>query len=283
MTGGSVTLSLTNKVSGIQTVTASDTTHTLIASNTGTATTVSPAAASKLVIATQPSTTATAGVAFVQQPVVFIEDQFSNVRSNDTLVVTATRNAGAGILMGTTNITAVGGVAAFTNLAHPLANNITISFTSGALTAATSTGIAVSGGTFGQFQVLLPGETAAPGTPSGKTGTPTAQTSGTAFIVKVNAVDLGFNPMSTITDTVGISSTDGTASLPANAALVNGTNSFSVTLKDGGSQTVTASDITDGHTTGTSSAVAVNAAAFAKLQLLMPGETPWRSLPATPT
>jgi len=43
------------------------------------------------------------------------------------------------------------------------------------------------------LQVLLPGETAAPVTPTGKTGTPSAQTSGTAFSVKVNAVDVYWN------------------------------------------------------------------------------------------
>ena len=69
MTGGSVTLSVTFKTTASQTVTASDVTHALIGSNNGTATAVSPAAASKLVIATQPSATATAGVAFTQQPV----------------------------------------------------------------------------------------------------------------------------------------------------------------------------------------------------------------------
>ena len=55
------------------------------------------------------------------------------------------------------------------------------------------------------------------------------------------------NLITNVTDTVGITSSDATAVLPANAALVNGTNSFSVTLKDAGSQTVTASDITDGQ------------------------------------
>jgi hypothetical protein len=222
LSGGSGTFSVTFKTSGSQTVSASDVTHAGIGSATGTTATVNPAAASKLVIATQPSTTAVAGVPLAQQPVIFIEDQYSNVRSNDTLVVTATRNAGAGTLMGTTNITAVGGVAAFTNLAHPLATNITISFTSGALTAVTSTSIAVSGGPYSQLQVLLPGEIAAPGTPSGKTGTPAAQTSGTAFLVRVNAVDLGFNPIKTVADLVGISSSDATASLPATAVSQGG-------------------------------------------------------------
>ena len=74
--GGRRTLtdSVTHKTSGSQTVTASDVTHTGIGSGTGTAITVDPAAASMLVIATQPSATATAGVPFAQQPVIYIED-----------------------------------------------------------------------------------------------------------------------------------------------------------------------------------------------------------------
>ncbi|MEK7382904.1 MAG: hypothetical protein AAB262_06415, partial [Elusimicrobiota bacterium] len=40
-----------------------------------------------------------------------------------------------------------------------------------------------------QMQVLLPGETAAPGTPTGKTGSPSAWTAGIATTVVVNAVD----------------------------------------------------------------------------------------------
>ena len=74
-----MTDSVTNKTAGSQTVTASDVTHTGIGSNTGTAITVNPAAASKLVIATQPSATATAGVPFAQQPVIYIEDTYNNI------------------------------------------------------------------------------------------------------------------------------------------------------------------------------------------------------------
>src|SRR5439155_10705039 len=55
-----------------------------------------PALALYLAIQTQPSMTATAGVAFAQQPVIRIEDQFGNLRSADTgTQVTAARNAGS--------------------------------------------------------------------------------------------------------------------------------------------------------------------------------------------
>src|SRR5439155_14447374 len=53
-------------------------------------------------------------------------------------------SAGSGTLQGTLTATAVNGLATFTNLGHNVATNITISFTSGSLTNATSTTIAVS-------------------------------------------------------------------------------------------------------------------------------------------
>ncbi|MGO8925800.1 MAG: Ig-like domain-containing protein, partial [Limisphaerales bacterium] len=242
--------------------------------------TVSPAAASKLVIATQPSATATAGVAFAQQPVIYIEDTYNNICTSSNSAVTATRSAGAGTLLGTTNLAAAAGVAVFSNLAHSYATNITIRFTSAALTATNSSAIAVSPNSYSQLVVLAPGQTNAPGTASGMGGTATAQTAGTAFTVKVLASDAYGNLINTVTDLIGITSSDLTAVLPVNAALSNGTNSFAVTLKGPGSQTVTASDITTGSQTGSSSAITVKAAAFAKLQLLMPGET---AAPGTPT
>src|SRR5204863_2459260 len=114
----------------------------------------------------------------------------------------------------------------------------------------------------------------APGSASGKSGTPTASTAGVAFNVTVNAVDAFWNSVNTITDTVGITSSDSSANLPANVALISGTQTLSVTFKTAGSQTLTASDLTDaGKTANTSPAMTVNAGAIVKLQLLVPGET----------
>src|SRR5438876_11010937 len=104
--------------------------------------------------------------------------------------------------------------------------------------------IAVTAGAFSQLQLLVPGETAAPGTATGKTGTPSARTAGTAFNVTVNAVDANWNVVSS-TNTVHISSTDPSPILPVDAALVAGTRAFSVTLKTAPFQTITAGDVTD--------------------------------------
>src|SRR5207249_936128 len=97
-------------------------------------------------------------------------------------------------------------------------------------TANTSSSVTVNPAAFAKRQLLVPGETAAPGTASGKTGTPSAQTAGSAFNVSVNAVDSNWNVVNT-NDTVTITSSDANAALPSSAALVSGTKTFSVTLK----------------------------------------------------
>src|SRR5258708_14888933 len=81
-------------------------------------------------------------------------------------------------------------------------------------------------GSFSQLQVLLPGESAAPGTASGKTGTPSPQTGGIPFLVTVNACDAAWTVVPSVTHTIRILSSDASASLPAAAQLVGGTGTF---------------------------------------------------------
>src|SRR5206468_5135012 len=140
-------------------------------------------------------------------------DAFGNLRSGDSTVVTAARNAGTGSLQGTLNPKAVNGVAAFANLSHNVANTINLSFTVSGLTGATSSNIVVSPAAFAKLQLLAPGETAAPGTAKGKSGPPPAVTVGAPFNITVNAVDDFWNIVNTVTDTVGITSSDANAGL----------------------------------------------------------------------
>ena len=116
--------------------------------------------------------------------------------------------------------------------------------------------LSVTPGTFAQLQLLLPGETAAPGTASGKTGTPNIENVNGAFNVTVNAVDANWNLVNAATDTVQITSNDAKAILPANAALVGGTGAFNVTLEtpqNPAATTITASDVTNSGITPYSS------------------------------
>src|SRR6185369_13075693 len=150
--------------------------------NTSPAITVNAGAASRLTIQTQPSPSATAGVPFAQQPVVRLEDSAGNLITSDNgRVITAARNAGTGTLQGTVTATTVNGVATFANLSHNVAGTITLNFTGTGVTGATSDSIVVNPAAFAKLQLLVPGETAAPGTASGKTGTPTSITVTTAF------------------------------------------------------------------------------------------------------
>src|SRR5204862_4442337 len=113
----------------------------------------------------------------------------------------------------------------------------------GAVANSTSPLITVNAGPFAKLQILAPGETASPGSSTGKTGTPAAQTASGTFQVTVNAVDANWNFITGVADNIGITSSDVNAVLPTNAALINGSQNFSVTLKTAGSATITASDI----------------------------------------
>jgi len=129
--------------------------------------TVNAAAANQLTILTQPSLIATAGVAFAQQPVIRIEDQFGNLRTSDSsTVVIATRGDGSGTLQGTTSRTASGGVVTFTNLSHNVSTNITIVFSSGSLLTATSTVVSVNPAPANRLAIQTqPSSTATAGVP----------------------------------------------------------------------------------------------------------------------
>jgi len=111
---------------------------------------------------------------------------------------------------------------------------------------------------FTQLQVLLPGETNAPGTVSGKTGTPTPVNSGDLVNVTVNAVDATWHIVNVSGHTVHLTTTDGTAITPNDAALSGGTMTGIIQFNSPGSWTVTASDVTDpSKTPNTSSSLTV--------------------------
>ena len=101
------------------------------------------------------------------------------------------------------------------------------------ITADTSSAVAVNAGALTKLQLLVPGESPAPGTTSGKTGTPDPEAAGSGYSVVVNAVDANWNVVST-NDTVAITCTDTNATLPANAALGGGNPDHQPDQQDGG-------------------------------------------------
>jgi hypothetical protein len=110
-----------------------------------------------------------------------------------------------------------------------------------------------------QLQVLLPGETNAPNTVSGKVGTPDPVSLGAGGLVAVtiNAVDPTWHVVSSGSGTINLTSTDGSAIMPLDANLVNGTLQQQVLFGSTGSWTVTATNLSGTMPVATSASVVV--------------------------
>jgi hypothetical protein len=180
---------------------------------TSNAFTINSGTLSKLAFGVQPSDAA-AGAAITPAVTVEIKDASGNriTTATNTVTISIGTNPGGGTLSGTLSKAAVAGVATFTDLYYNKAETITLSFSSSGLTGTNSGSIVVSAGAFEKLQVLLPGETAAPGTPAGKSGSASTQTAGNVFTATVNAVDANWNLVST-NDTVRLTSSDANAVL----------------------------------------------------------------------
>src|SRR5439155_1752264 len=176
-----------------------------------------------------------------------VDANWNVVNTNDTVAITST-DANAGL---PANAALVSGTKNF-SVTLKTAGNATLTAsdtTHPALQNSTSPTLQILTGAFSKLQILAPGETTAPGSSNGKTGTPATQTAGTAFSVTLSAVDANWNVVSNISDTIGITSSDSNAALPANTALINGTKTLSVTFKTTGASTLTASNLTDNSKT----------------------------------
>ena len=137
---------------------------------------VAPAAASKLVIHTQPSSTATAGQAFADQPVIDEVDQYGNIETADnSTTVTASLASGSRGLQGSTSTTLSGGVATFSNLAEDTAETMALKFSGGGLSSSSTSPIAVSAAPATQLLIV--------------TAQPTTVTAGAGFGLVADAED----------------------------------------------------------------------------------------------
>jgi uncharacterized protein (TIGR03437 family) len=88
---------------------------------------------------------------------------------------------------------------------------------------------------------------------------PASAQPGKLFYITVTAVDSSGATVTGYTDSIHFTSTDSSATLPANATLTNGTAQFPVTLFTGGNQTITAADTVYPTIVGTSGVVNVPA------------------------
>lgn len=219
-----------------------------------------------------------AGVAFNVVELVAADREF-NVAASYSGAKTIAWSGPGGSPSYTTNVSFTGGHST-TALATTLrkAEIVALSATSvtspAIATAQPSASFPVAAGPAAKLQILLPGETAAPGTASGKTGAPTAQTSGVAIVnnVRVNAVDADWNVVSGATPDVAIGSSDGAAAIAddnggagGNLTLVAGSGALSsFAFGTGGvTQTLSATDVAAALSAGNSASVTVNKPASA--------------------
>jgi hypothetical protein len=249
LSGGAGSCSLTSTLAGSRTITA---TYSGDANFTGSSGTkmhmVGAGPVAKLVLS-PPNATTTAG-----QPQTYSAQGFDayNNPYGDVTSSTSFALAPNGSCAGASCTATVADV-------NGSSHTVTGTYTSG---VAGQTTLTVNAGSFAQLQLLVPGETAAPGSASGYMGTPSMQDVNGAFNVTVNAVDQYWNLVNTATDTVEITSTDPQAALPSNAALQAGAGTFNLTLEtvsyNPATTTLTASDVTNsGMSAGTSPPIPV--------------------------
>jgi hypothetical protein len=112
---------------------------------------------------------------------------------------------------------------------------------------------------FTQLQVLLPGETNAPNTLTGKIGTPAPVSLGDGgyATVTINAVDSTWHVVTSGSGSIQLTSSDTGAIMPLDAPLVGGTLQQIVQFATPGSWTITATNTTATLPAATSSAVTV--------------------------
>ena len=182
-TGGSASFSgLQINTAGNYTITATDTTTGTVTQATTNPFTVNPAAANKLVFTVQPANS-TGGVALPTQPQVTVEDQFSNVVTNDSSTVTlkiatsTPTSGGPGTLSGCTQSETMGVVTFSGCRINTAGTGYKLTATDGTLTSATSNAFNITVGPVAEFGVSAPG----------------SATAGTAFNVTLTAEDAGGN------------------------------------------------------------------------------------------
>jgi len=221
--------------------------------------TIGAAAASQLVVTGEPSNT-TAGNAISPAATVAVEDQYGNVVSSDSSMVTVSLSSGTFADGGTTETAAaVNGVATFSELTINTAGNYSLAATDGSLTGANSSSFTIGAAAASQLVV---------------TSQPSNTTAGTAIspAVTVAVEDQYGNVMSTDSSTVTLTLSSGTftdGGTTETAADVNGLATFSgLTINTAGTYSLTASD---GSLTGANgSSFTIGAAAAS--QLVVTGE-----------
>jgi len=215
--------------------------------------TAPPGPATQLTITTQPSSSATSGTPFAQQPVLQLRDASGNPVSQSGVTVTAAIASGGGTLGGTTTATTnASGVASFTNLSITgPAGSRTLGFSAAGLTGATSTPVTIGGTTASQLAITTQPSSSA--------------TSGTPFAQQpvLQLRDAGGNPVSQsgVTVTAAIASGGGTLGGTTTATTnASGVASFTDLSITGTAGNRTLSFSSAGLSGATSAAISITAA-----------------------
>ncbi len=273
LSNGAYQFNVTLGTVGTQTLTISDVTNPGITSMTTPGITVLPNSVDHFVISTV-STPQVAGAPVAVT--ISAADANGNTVPNYAGDVNLAANTGAGS-MSPERVTLASGT---------WSGNLTFRGAGGAVTftatdfaapphTGSSNSFTVSPGPLAGLQVLLPGETAAGGTPTGKVGTPTGQSAGTPFTVTLRAVDAYWNLVPGVTDTVALGSTDQFAVMSAETTLANGQRLVSANLHRSGPQRIWVSDVVNGSVAPDTSAwVNITGGTFSKVLVLAPGESP---------
>jgi autotransporter-associated beta strand protein len=175
--------------------------------------------------------TATAGTAF--NFTVTALDQFNNTATGYSGTVHFTSTDGLPVLPADSTLT--NGVGTFSATLKTAGNQtITAKDTATSSITGTSNTVAVSAASATHFTVSAPA----------------TATAGTAFTFTTTAQDQFNNTATAYTGTVHFTSSDSSATLPANSSLINGTGSFSATLRTAGAQTLTGTDTVTSSITG---------------------------------
>ena len=225
------------------------------------------ASSTKLVLKTVPSS-GTAGTALASSLTVAIEDQFGNIVTGDTSMVTLSVATGpGGFASGSTiSVAAVNGIATFSNLIFNTAGTYTLSVSDGTLTGTTSSTVVINAGAAAQlfFQAVGGGKA-----------------SGYLSAVTVAVEDQYGNIVTGDTSPVTLSVASGPGGFASastiSVAAVNGIATFKrLILRTSGTYTLSASDGT--LVGGTSGSIVVVPGAASKLVIGDP-----QNLPASST
>jgi hypothetical protein len=235
ITNGTGTGSVTLKTAGPQTVAA---TGTDSLTGTSSAIPVGSAAASRLTVS---PATATANTGTPFSFTVTALDSFGNTAASYPGSVHFSSTDSAAILPANSTLSNGAGTFSATLKAS---GNQTIMATDTVTASITGTSFAISAsGPASHFSFSAQG----------------AASTRRFFNMNVTALDASNNTSNGYNGTIHITSSDGTAILPANTTLQTGSGNFQITLETVGNQTVSATDTVTPSITGTSSAIVVTA------------------------